>query len=435
MGLETAHPDALERLNKRMTLDQFRRAAGAARRRDVALRVFVLVAPPFVPASEQAAVAGPLGRSCVRVRRVGRLADPDARRQRRRRGAGRRGPVRRPDARRVRGGDGPGDRSARAGACSPTCGTSNALRRAPRVSARARPGWHAMNLTQRPVARVSLRGVLARGGSRMTGRPLADVDVAVIGAGFGGALTALALRRLGRSVVAHRARTPSALCHRRVVDAAGQHPASRSSRRSTTCRAWRRCRSGARGGGVSGSAGGPQARVQLLSPRARSPVRRRRLARATAAGGRQPARRDRRHALVSPGVRRVPDARGAGGRRRAARPDAHRSRPARGRRGAARPHPRRRRAHADARASSSMPAARAGRSIGCSSSKKRRPGGCPRPKGSTRTSRASRAGTRQCGPRPACRIRWTPPRCTRCFLAGGSGFCGSTTASRARAPP
>ncbi len=35
----------------------------------------------------------------------------------------------------------------------------------------------------------------------MTEGPLADVDVAVIGAGFAGALTALALRRLGRSVV------------------------------------------------------------------------------------------------------------------------------------------------------------------------------------------------------------------------------------------
>ena len=54
MGLETAHPEALERLNKRMTLDQFRRAAGQLQCRDVALRVFVLVAPPFVPASEQA---------------------------------------------------------------------------------------------------------------------------------------------------------------------------------------------------------------------------------------------------------------------------------------------------------------------------------------------------------------------------------------------
>ena len=54
MGLETAHPGALERLNKRMTVDQFRHAAAELRRRDVALRVFVLVAPPFVPAHEQA---------------------------------------------------------------------------------------------------------------------------------------------------------------------------------------------------------------------------------------------------------------------------------------------------------------------------------------------------------------------------------------------
>lgn len=53
MGLETAHPDALERLNKRMTIEQFRHAAAELRRRDVALRVFVLVSPPFVPASEQ----------------------------------------------------------------------------------------------------------------------------------------------------------------------------------------------------------------------------------------------------------------------------------------------------------------------------------------------------------------------------------------------
>ncbi len=54
MGLETANPVALERLNKQMTLDQFRRAAGELARRDIALRVFVLVAPPFVAASEQA---------------------------------------------------------------------------------------------------------------------------------------------------------------------------------------------------------------------------------------------------------------------------------------------------------------------------------------------------------------------------------------------
>jgi archaeosine synthase beta-subunit len=48
MGLETANPDVLERLNKRMTLDQFRRAAGFLRAGGVALRVFVLVQPPFL---------------------------------------------------------------------------------------------------------------------------------------------------------------------------------------------------------------------------------------------------------------------------------------------------------------------------------------------------------------------------------------------------
>src|SRR6185369_9526339 len=53
MGLETAHPVALERLHKRMTLDEFVRAARALNRRDVALRAFVLIAPPFVPDDEQ----------------------------------------------------------------------------------------------------------------------------------------------------------------------------------------------------------------------------------------------------------------------------------------------------------------------------------------------------------------------------------------------
>ena len=53
MGLETAHPAALEALNKRMTLDDFARAAGDLRRRDVSVRAFVLIGPPFVPADEQ----------------------------------------------------------------------------------------------------------------------------------------------------------------------------------------------------------------------------------------------------------------------------------------------------------------------------------------------------------------------------------------------
>lgn len=52
MGLETAHPGVLEKLNKRMTLDQFRRAAEFLAKHAIALRVFVLVQPPFLPAAE-----------------------------------------------------------------------------------------------------------------------------------------------------------------------------------------------------------------------------------------------------------------------------------------------------------------------------------------------------------------------------------------------
>ena len=53
MGLETAHPDALDRLNKRFTVDGFRDAAAALVARGIAVRVFLLVSPPFVPEREQ----------------------------------------------------------------------------------------------------------------------------------------------------------------------------------------------------------------------------------------------------------------------------------------------------------------------------------------------------------------------------------------------
>jgi archaeosine synthase beta-subunit len=49
IGLETAHPDVLTRLNKKMTLDAFRRAADFLREHDIALRVFILLSPPFMP--------------------------------------------------------------------------------------------------------------------------------------------------------------------------------------------------------------------------------------------------------------------------------------------------------------------------------------------------------------------------------------------------
>jgi archaeosine synthase beta-subunit len=48
LGLETANPGVLEKLNKRMTLDQFRRAADFLRACGIDLRVFVLVRPPFL---------------------------------------------------------------------------------------------------------------------------------------------------------------------------------------------------------------------------------------------------------------------------------------------------------------------------------------------------------------------------------------------------
>jgi radical SAM enzyme (TIGR01210 family) len=48
IGLETAHPDVLARLNKRMTLDSFRRAADFLRAHHIDLRVFVLLNPPFL---------------------------------------------------------------------------------------------------------------------------------------------------------------------------------------------------------------------------------------------------------------------------------------------------------------------------------------------------------------------------------------------------
>lgn len=48
MGLETAHPDVLEKLNKRMTLGQFASAAGFLRMQEIDLRAFILVQPPFM---------------------------------------------------------------------------------------------------------------------------------------------------------------------------------------------------------------------------------------------------------------------------------------------------------------------------------------------------------------------------------------------------
>jgi radical SAM enzyme (TIGR01210 family) len=53
MGLETAHPQALDALNKRFTPDDFAAAARALKQGGVALRVFLLISPPFIPADDQ----------------------------------------------------------------------------------------------------------------------------------------------------------------------------------------------------------------------------------------------------------------------------------------------------------------------------------------------------------------------------------------------
>jgi len=57
MGLETAHPGVLERLNKRMTLEMFRAATERLRAMAIDLRVFVLVKPPFMSEAEGVAWA------------------------------------------------------------------------------------------------------------------------------------------------------------------------------------------------------------------------------------------------------------------------------------------------------------------------------------------------------------------------------------------
>lgn len=47
VGLETVHPETLERLNKQMTLADFETAARWLRREQIDLRVFLLLRPPF----------------------------------------------------------------------------------------------------------------------------------------------------------------------------------------------------------------------------------------------------------------------------------------------------------------------------------------------------------------------------------------------------
>ena len=52
IGLETAHPEILERLNKRMTMSDFAAAARFLRDHGIDVRAFILLKPPFLPAED-----------------------------------------------------------------------------------------------------------------------------------------------------------------------------------------------------------------------------------------------------------------------------------------------------------------------------------------------------------------------------------------------
>ena len=140
MGLETVHPEVLPRLNKRMTLEEFRRASAFLRESGISLRVFVLVGLPFLSERESldwACRSVEFAFDCGASRR---LAHPDARGQRRARRA--RG------ARRVSSGESLRARkraSPSAWRCAEdeswrTCGTSSACAGARGVLVRARSG-------------------------------------------------------------------------------------------------------------------------------------------------------------------------------------------------------------------------------------------------------------------------------------------------------
>jgi hypothetical protein len=64
VGLETAHPEVLERLNKKFDLAQFARAAEFLAGERIALRVFILVNPPFMNGEEGAVKSAEFAFAC-----------------------------------------------------------------------------------------------------------------------------------------------------------------------------------------------------------------------------------------------------------------------------------------------------------------------------------------------------------------------------------
>ena len=201
MGLETAHPEALRQLHKGFSLDQFSRAADRVLQLGAALRVFLLVGVPFIAQAEQSQWIARSVAARVRLRRIGRVAHPDALRQRRARGA-------RPGAgfsslRRWRISSARSKAPLDAAAASPgrvfaDIWDLQAFATCPACFERAGSGSARMNLEQRVLPAASCAAVIPRPAwHEHTGSPPSCADVAIVGSGFAGSLTALALRGSG----------------------------------------------------------------------------------------------------------------------------------------------------------------------------------------------------------------------------------------------
>ena len=268
-----------------------------------------------------------------------------------------------------------------------------------------------------------------------------DFDVAVVGSGFAGSLTALVAAAARPVRLPDRARSAPALRDRRVLVAAREPPARGALRalrprpRIRPLAAWGIWQRALPEVACGLKRGFTFYGHRLGEPFAADPDRAQ-----PAPGRREPARRGRRHALVPAGLRPVPRRRGGSGRARST---------STGRRSTG---------SSSATAARVWTLVRDGRPRGrirarlvvdasgprgflharSRSPRRGRSPGFRRRRLSTRTSPACRGSTswplRHPPPRASRRpIPSTTPPCTTSSTAAGSGSCGSRTASRARA--
>ena len=263
-----------------------------------------------------------------------------------------------------------------------------------------------------------------------------DADVAVVGSGFAGSLTALCLRRRGRRVVlVERGRHPrfaigessTPLANLLLEELADRYDLPRI-RVFSKWGTWQRARPDVAGGLKRG--------FTFFFHRAGEAFADDRATRAPAARRGQPARRDRRHALVPAGLR--PRARARSGSRRAPSISRRRDSSASAKRdsgGDARRYAQRSIGPHLREVRDRRQRACAGFSIGRSASTTRRSRWLPPTQGLyTHFEGVERWDQAACHPTGRRPIRPMTRRCITCFPAAGSGCCDSTTASRARAP-